>query len=133
MKHSALIAGAAAVVMILSALTSNAFAQDIELGEKVFKKCRACHMIGPKAKNRLGPTLNDIIGRKAASVDGFKFSKAMQEAGDSGLIWSEENLDKYLAKPRKMVPKTRMVFPGLRKEEDRKNVIAYLKTFSKPD
>ena len=89
-------------------------------------------MIGPKAKNRLGPMLNDIVGRRAASIEGFKYSKAMVEAAEGGLVWSEENLDKYLVKPREMVPKTRMAFPGLPKDEDRINVIAFLKTFSKP-
>lgn len=132
MKKTVSVFGAAAVSVTFWALTTNALAQDVALGEQVFKKCKACHMIGPKAKNRLGPILNNIVGRKAASMDGFKYSKAMLKAAEDGLIWTEENLDAYLVKPREMVPKTRMVFPGLPKGEDRINVIAYLKTFSKP-
>ncbi|MGI9506597.1 MAG: c-type cytochrome [Geminicoccaceae bacterium] len=101
-----------------------AFAEgDAAAGEKVFKKCKACHVID-KEKNRLGPHLIGIVGRTAASVEGFKYSKAMQAAG---LTWDEATLDQYLADPKGFVPKNKMAFPGLKKEEDRTNVIAYLK------
>lgn len=96
---------------------------DAAAGEKVFKKCKACHVID-KEKNRLGPHLIGIFGRSAGSVDGFKYSKAMMEAG---LTWDEATLDQYLADPKGFVPKNKMAFPGLKKEEDRNNVIAYLK------
>ncbi len=100
-------------------------------GEKVFKKCKVCHMIGEGAKKRIGPPLNNIVDAKAGSQEGFKYSKAMMAAGEGGLMWSVEKLDEYLTKPKKLVPKGKMAFPGLKKEDDRANVIAYIKTFSK--
>ncbi len=96
---------------------------DPAAGEKVFKKCKACHVVDQK-KNRLGPHLIGIIGRTAGSVEGFKYSKAMQEAG---ITWDETTIDDYLADPKGYVPKNKMAFKGLPKEEDRADVIAYLK------
>ncbi|MDH3662638.1 MAG: cytochrome c family protein [Alphaproteobacteria bacterium] len=96
---------------------------DAAAGEKVFKKCKACHIID-KEKNRLGPHLIGIFGREAGSVDGFKYSKAMME---SGVTWDETTLDEYLADPKGYIPKNKMAFVGLKKEDDRANVIAYLK------
>lgn len=96
---------------------------DAAAGEKVFKKCKACHVID-KEKNRLGPHLVGIIGRTSGSVDGFKYSKAMQEAD---ITWDETTIAEYLTDPKGYVPKNKMAFPGLRKEDDRANVIAYLK------
>jgi len=108
----------------LSALAIPALADgDPEAGEKVFNKCKACHSL-EEGKNKVGPSLHGVIGREAASVDGFKYSKAMQE---SGLTWDEETLEKYLEKPRDVVPGTRMAFAGLKKEDDIENVIAYIK------
>ncbi len=104
---------------------------DAEKGKKVFKKCKACHAVGENAKNKVGPVLNDVMGRKAGTYDGFKYSKAMKEAGEKGLVWNHDTLAKYLEKPRKFLPKTKMAFAGLKKEKDRENVIAYLETFSK--
>lgn len=113
-------------------MTNASFASDVlvEKGEKVFKKCKACHMVGDKAKNKVGPQLNDIIGRPAGSLEGYKFSKAMEEKGDDGLVWTEETLQAYLEKPRKFVPKTKMAFSGLRKQSDLDAIIAYLKDHS---
>ncbi|MEZ5935655.1 MAG: cytochrome c family protein [Alphaproteobacteria bacterium] len=99
---------------------------DSAAGEKVFKKCKACHVIDSD-KNRLGPTLHGVMGRQAGSVEGFKYSQAMQ---DSGLTWDEATLDKYLADPKGTVPKNKMAFAGLKKEQDRADVIAYLKEAS---
>jgi len=104
---------------------------DAQKGEKVFKKCKACHMVGEKAKKRVGPPLNNIFDSKAGSQEGYKYSKAMIKAGEEGLTWTSETLDKYLTKPRDMVKGTKMSFSGLKKESDRANIIAYLKTFSK--
>lgn len=103
---------------------------DAKAGEKVFRKCKACHMVGEKAKKRVGPPLNNIVGAKAGAQEGFRYSKAMKEKGEGGLTWTEETLDSYLKKPRKVVPGTKMAFPGLKKDDDRADVIAYLKTFS---
>lgn len=124
--HSRALVGLAFLV----AVVSPAAAQNAENGEQVFRKCRACHQIGEGAKNTVGPQLNNIIGRPAGSVEGFNYSQANKEAGQNGLVWTEENLFKYLENPRAFMPKTKMAFAGLREEADRKDVIAYLKKFS---
>ncbi|MCP1337527.1 c-type cytochrome [Futiania mangrovi] len=102
---------------------------DAAKGEKVFNKCKACHMVGENAKNRVGPELNGIVGAEIASVDGFKYSDAFQSKKAEGLVWTEDNLDAYLADPRGFIPKNKMGFAGLKKEDDREDVIAYLKQF----
>jgi cytochrome c2 len=105
-----------------------ALAQDdlAAAGEQVFKRCAACHMVGPDAKNRVGPELNGIVGRPAGTLEGFSYSKAMVEAGAGGLAWDDATLDAYLADPKAMVKGTKMAFAGLKSEEDRQAVIAYL-------
>ena len=121
MKKAAGVVGFAAALTLAAPL---ALAEgDAAAGEKVFKKCKACHVID-KEKNRLGPHLIGIFGRESGSVDGFKYSKAMQQAG---ITWDETTIDEYLADPKGYVPKNKMAFPGLKKEKDRVNVIAYLK------
>lgn len=117
-KLAALIAIGVAVTMSSGA---NVYAAD---GEKVFKKCKACHKFG---KNALGPDLTGIVGQAAGAKD-FKYSKAMKAKAEEGLVWTEENLDAFLLKPKKFIKKTRMSFAGLKKEADRKAVIEYLKT-----
>ena len=107
-----------------------ASAQDAAAGEKVFAKCKACHVIDA-ATNRVGPSLHGIIGRTAGTVEGFKYSEAMIQHGKDGLVWNNENLDKYLADPKAFVPKNKMAFPGLKNAEDRANVIAYIDEASK--
>ena len=118
-------------VLILSA--GSAFAQgDVTAGEAVFKKCGACHAVGEGAKTKVGPVLNEVFGRTAGTLEGFKFSPAMIAAGEGGLVWTSETLTEFLARPRDYVDGTKMGFPGLPKPEDIDNVIAYLQTFS-PD
>ncbi len=113
------------------ALTASALADgDAANGEKVFKKCGACHAVGPQAKNKVGPELNGIVGRKVAAVDGFKYSPAMVEFGAGDKVWDEATLDAYLASPKGVVPKTKMAFAGLKKEDERADVIAYLSQFA---
>jgi cytochrome c2 len=102
---------------------------DAEKGEKVFRKCKACHVVDSDA-NRVGPSLQNIVGRTAGTVEGFKYSPAMKAAGEGGLTWTEENIDKYMADPKGFVEKNKMAFVGLKKEDERADVIAYLKTFS---
>lgn len=112
------------IVGALAAFSSPAFADgDAEAGKKVFNKCKACHTL-TEGKNKVGPSLFGVMGRAAASVNGFKYSKAMKE---SGLTWDEETLEKFLTKPKDLVPGTRMAFAGLKKEKDIDNVIAYIK------
>ena len=113
----------------LIVMASVAQAGDVDAGAKVFKKCAACHAVGDGAKNRVGPHLNDLFERTAASIDGFKYSKAMKAAGEEGLAWNDETLTAYLAAPKKYLKGTKMAFPGLKKEADLENIIAYLKTF----
>ncbi|SIN75968.1 c-type cytochrome [Vannielia litorea] len=102
----------------------------IAAGENVFKKCKACHQVGEGAENKTGPQLNGIMGRVAGTVEGFKYSKAMTDAGAGGLVWTAETLAGFLAKPKDFMKGTKMSFAGLRKEEDIKAVEAYLGSFS---
>jgi cytochrome c len=113
----------------LAASVGSAMAQDAAAGEKVFLKCRACHMIGPNAKNMVGPNLTGVVGRKAGIEPGYNYSEANKT---SGITWDEPTLEVYLKNPRARVPGTKMTFPGLSSDEDIKNVIAYLKTFPAP-
>ncbi len=99
-------------------------AGDAAKGKKVYKKCAICHAI-KKGKKKIGPSLFGIVGRKAATSTGFRFSHALKK---SKLPWDEATLDKFVKKPRKMVKGTRMAFGGLRSKKDRANLIAYLKT-----
>jgi cytochrome c len=101
----------------------------VESGADVFKKCRACHDVGPAAKNKVGPLLNGIVGRKAGTIDGYAYSEANKKAGASGLMWSEDVLSKYLESPLSFMPGTKMAFAGLKDAQDRKDLIAYLKQF----
>lgn len=105
------------------AMGSAAQAGDAVKGEKVFKKCKACHYVD-KAKNKTGPHLVDILDRAAGSIEGYKYSKAM---ANSGLIWDEATLTAYLKAPKKFVKGTKMAFAGLKKDADIANVIAYLR------
>lgn len=117
--------------MAFLGMSAAALAQgDAAKGEKVFKKCRACHAVGENAKNKVGPELNGIVGRKVASVADFKYSPAMKEFGAGDKVWDSELLHTYLTKPKKVVPKTKMAFAGLRKEKDRDNIVAYLSQFN---
>ncbi len=121
---------AALTALALTGMAGSALAEgDAAAGEKVFKKCKACHQVGDGAKSRVGPMLNGIVGNEIASVDGFKYSKAFKAKKDEGLVWTEAELDAYLTKPKKYIKGTKMSFPGLRKEGQRADVIAYLKTF----
>ncbi|MEK9961996.1 MAG: cytochrome c family protein [Rhodobiaceae bacterium] len=114
---------AALIVMLSAAMPAHA--GDIKAGEKVFKKCKACHVVD-KEKNKTGPHLVGIIGRPAASVESFKkYSKAMKA---SGIVWDAASLDGYLENPKKYLKGGKMAFAGLKKQKDRDNIIAYLES-----
>jgi len=123
-----------ASVFLFGAITfSGANAQDADAGKKVFKKCAACHAVGDGAKNKIGPELNELIGRIAGSLEDFKYSKAMVSAGEDGLVWNNDTLTEYLTKPRGFIKGTKMAFGGLKKDAEIENVIAYLATYSASD
>ena len=96
---------------------------DISTGEKVFKKCAACHSIVKDGKNNIGPALYNVVGREVGAVSDYKYSKALAAYGKA---WTFEELNGYLLKPAKWIKGTKMAFAGLRKEKDRASVILYL-------
>jgi cytochrome c len=112
--------------LALSGSIGAASAQDAALGEKVFLKCKICHQIGEGAKIGVGPVLNGVVGRKAGTYPDYAYSDANK---NSGITWDEATLKEYLRNPRAKVPNTKMIFPGLTKDDDIDNVIAYLKQF----
>ncbi len=95
-------------------------------GKKVFNRCKACHAV-TEERNKVGPHLVGIIGRKVGAVEGFKYSKALQKAGEEGMVWTEENMAAWLKAPKKFLPGNRMAFAGLRKDDQIRDVIAYMK------
>lgn len=105
-----------------------AMAQDADAGKKVFNRCKACHDVAT-GKNKVGPHLDGIVGRKAGTVEGFAYSDAMKAAGEGGLVWDEAKIGEYMLNPKTMIPDNKMAFAGLKKPEDVANLIAYLKTF----
>lgn len=102
---------------------------DAEMGEKLFRRCSVCHVL-EEGGRKVGPSLYGLFGRESGSVDGFRYSEAMKNAG---IVWNEETLDGYLADPRGYIKGNRMAFPGLRKEQERADVIAYLKEATKAE
>lgn len=113
--------------LLVMIILTPAVAGDVDAGEKVFKKCKACHLVDQE-KNKVGPHLVNVFGRTAGSLESFsKYSNALK---DSGIVWNDDTLNGFLEKPKAYVKGTKMAFGGLKKEEDRLNVIAYLKTFS---
>jgi len=104
---------------------------DADKGEKVFRKCAACHQVGRRAEHRIGPHLNGIFGRKAGTVDGYDaYSEGLLRAGNDGLVWDLEHLEAYVENPKVLVSGTRMNFRGLKDKQDRLDVLAYLRQFS---
>lgn len=118
-----------ALAAVCTAAAADEFGDPVA-GEKVFRKCKSCHQLGQGAKHRIGPHLNGIFGRQAGSHEDFRYSKALVRAGTGGLEWHADTLDAFLEKPRALASGTRMSFAGLKKSDDRLNLIAYLRTFS---
>ena len=121
----------AATTAMMIALSNGAAAMgDAAKGEKVFKRCKACHYVD-KDINKTGPTLLNVMGRTAGSLENYKkYSKAMIAAGEGGLVWDDASLTEYLRKPKAYIKGTKMAFAGLKKDSQLADVIAYLKTFS---
>jgi len=113
-------------------LTAPALAQgDAAKGKAAFAKCGICHQVGPGAKNLVGPQLNGVVGRKAASVGDYTmYSAGMKKLGEQGFVWNEQNIDKWIANPKAMIPDSPMAlaFQGLPDAGERTDIIAYLKT-----
>ena len=103
---------------------------DPEAGERVFRRCQACHVVGPDAQNRVGPILNGVVGREWGAVEDYNYSANLKEMAAEGRVWDNESLAAYLRKPRDVIPKGKMAFAGLRKDEDIANVIAYLDQYA---
>lgn len=97
---------------------------DAAAGEKAFNKCKACHTVEQGGANRVGPNLHGVVGRKAGAVEGYSYSKPVKEAD---VTWNEESLDKYLTDPKGFIPGNKMAFPGVKSEDERENLIAFLK------
>ena len=125
-----LISTASVSAFVLFTSIGYATAADVQKGGKVFNKCKACHTL-VAGKNRVGPTLSGIFGRTAGTAPKYRFSKAMKEAGEKGLVWNEKTLNDYLVKPKAYIKGTKMTFVGLKKDSDRENLIAFLKEAAK--
>jgi cytochrome c len=103
-----------------------ALAQDVDKGATVFKKCAICHKIGPGATNLVGPELNGLDGRHSGSVAGFSYSDANK---NSGIVWNEANFKDYIKDPRAKVPGTKMIFAGIKNEQEIDDLWAYVKQY----
>ena len=126
MKTSTL---SALVVVTSLATATGALAQDAAAGKTSFNKCLACHAIGEGAKNKVGPVLNGLDGRKSGTVEGYNYSDANK---NSGITWDEAVFLDYIKDPRGKIPGTKMIFPGIKNETEAKSLWAYLKQFG-PD
>ena len=117
----------ALLAALLLAPALPAAAQDAAAGQRVFNQCRACHTIEQGGRNGVGPNLHGAVGRKAGSIEGFRYSASMREKAGGGLTWDEDTLRAYLANPKAVVPAGSMSYPGLRNEQQLNDLIAYLK------
>lgn len=117
--------------MVLVGIYGPAFAEgDATKGKAAFAKCGICHQVGPGAKTLVGPELNGIVGRKAASVADYPYSAGMKKLGADGWVWTEENIDKWITDPKALIPDSPMAlaFAGVPDAGERADIIAYLKT-----
>ncbi|UVO38944.1 cytochrome c family protein [Bradyrhizobium arachidis] len=114
------------VIAVVAASVSAAAAEDVAAGATAFKKCVSCHDVGPTAKNKVGPVLNGLDGRKSGSIAGYSYSDANK---NSGITWDEANFLDYIKDPKAKVPGTKMVFAGIKTEAEAKNLWAYLKQY----
>ena len=111
---------------LLAASSLSSLAQDAQKGKTVFNVCLACHAIGPGAQNKIGPELNGLDGRKAGTVPNFAYSDANK---NSGIVWNEATFEDYIKNPAAKVPGTKMIFPGIKNEQQVNDLWAYIKQF----
>jgi cytochrome c len=118
-----------AAAVAVAAMAQAAHAQDVTAGEQSFKKCFACHAVGEGAKNKVGPALNGLDGRKSGTMEGYNYSDANKK---SGITWNDASFKDYIKDPRGKIPGTKMIFPGIKNEKEAGDLWAYLKQFG-PD
>jgi cytochrome c len=124
---------ASSVFLALTLSAGNALAselRDADRGEAAFAQCKGCHQVGQGAKDRIGPNLNGIFGRRAGAIEGFSYSKSMARAGADTLIWTQDTLDAFVENPKALVSRTRMSFRGIKDPVERLDLLAYLRRFS---
>jgi cytochrome c len=116
-----------ALLVLAPIAGAKAQAGDPAAGQRVFNQCMACHTIQQGGPNRVGPNLHGVAGRKAGSIEGFRYSANLKQLAEGGLTWDDETLRRYLGNPKSVVPQGSMAFPGLRNEQQLNDVIAYVK------
>ena len=126
MKHKGILAAALAAACVVAAAGS-VQAADLKKGKKVFNRCKACHSL-EAGKKKVGPSLHGVFGRTSGTVEGYKYSKAMIEAG---IVWDENTIAEYLKAPKTYIKGNKMAFAGIRKDADMENLMAYLKENTK--
>jgi len=119
---------AALIALTSSASISGALAQDADAGKTSFNKCLACHAIGEGAKNKVGPVMNGLDGRKSGTIEGYNYSDANK---NSGITWSKDQFLDYIKDPKGKIPGTKMVFAGIKNENEANNLWAYISKFDK--
>lgn len=117
------------ITAVLAVSTGDALAQDLAAGENSFKKCLPCHAVGADAKNKIGPVLNGLEGRKSGTIEGYTYTEANR---NSGIIWDGATFRDYIRDPRAKIPGTKMVFAGIKNDKEVADLWAYLKQFG-PD
>jgi cytochrome c len=116
------------IVIASAAVSSAALAQDVTAGKTSFNKCLACHAIGEGAKNKVGPELNGLNGRKSGTAEGYSYSEANK---NSGITWDEATFKDYIKDPKARIPGTKMVFAGIKNEQEASNLWAFLAQYDK--
>jgi cytochrome c len=118
----------ALIILVSSATASPALAQDVDAGKTSFNKCLACHAVGEGAKNKVGPLLNGLEGRKSGTIEGYSYSEANK---NSGITWSKDAFLDYIKDPKAKIPGTKMVFAGIKNEKEANDLWAYVSSFDK--